>query len=164
MFASFNKLFPLQLKVYSLLHKPYFFNKTRLFFCLYLLIDKRNVCLYYQLNSLLFLLCKMNSAVIYLLIQSEVLVKYRILYFNLVFYLMENGIGPKTVIFALFGVMPIQRSITSWLLYPLYTWSLRPVSVPLFEAIRMPLPFQKENNSVLHNQKYIIVTLPFWKI
>lgn len=25
-------------------------------------------------------------------------------------------------------------------------------------------PSQKENNLVLHNQKYVIVTLPFWKI
>lgn len=28
----------------------------------------------------------------------------------------------------------------------------------------MLLPSQKENNLVLHNQKYVIVTLPFWKI
>lgn len=106
----------------------------------------------------------MNSAVIYLLIQTGVLIKYHILYFNLVFYLVENWIGLKMAIFALFGVMPIQRLITSWLLYTVYTWLLRPLSVPLFEAIRMLLPSQKENNLVLHNQKYVIITLHFWKI
>lgn len=106
----------------------------------------------------------MNSNVMNLLSQTGILVKYHILYFSLVFYLMENWIGPKIAISALFGVMPIQRSITSWLLYPLYTWLLRPVSVPLFEAIRVLSPSQKENNLVLRNQKYLIVTLPFWMI
>jgi hypothetical protein len=41
---------------------------------------------------------------------------------------------------------------------------LRPVSVPLFEVIEMLSPFQNKNNLVLHNQKYVIVTLPFGKI
>lgn len=106
----------------------------------------------------------MNSNVMDFLSQTGILVKYRILYFSLVFDLMENWIGPKIAISALFGVMPIQRSITSWLLYPFYTWLLRLASVPLFEAIRMLSPSQKGNNLVLHNQKYVIVTPPFWKI
>lgn len=115
-------------------------------------------------DSLWFLLCKMNSEVMKLLSQTGILVKYHIPYFSLVFYWTENWIGPKIAISALFGVMLIQRSITSWLLYLLYTWLLRPVSVPLFEAIRMLSPSQEENNLVLHNQKYVIVTLSFWKI
>lgn len=119
-FFSLYKLFSIKTKSsFSAPGGSFFLTSLDTFVCLfvyiYLQVREVNVCI---LNSLWFLLCMISSDIINVLSQIGIHIKLNITSSSLVFFLIDNWIGPKIAISALFGVMPIQRSITSWYCTP----------------------------------------------